>query len=272
MMGNLGRAGYGATTDGLWPYSYDTCDVGTFPRQMDKSGNPSSSATDGYSGSYLSNQPGQRLSACTCPGSDHPGPSVDRGRGAVELDVLEAVVDSTLGGEVSQSLQVAPFNANVKFDESSPATTIYDSNATILNGFTGTDLQQTISALTVTDHDAYGGSKYQTYGVEFWSDMDNRDDGHITWYTSGKKSWTVTSAAIGPDTNSEVDQRLVPEEPMYLIMNLGISASFSTVDFDHLEFPAKMYVDYIRVYQRSGVSEGVGCNPSHHPTANYIVK
>ncbi len=28
-MGNLGRAGYGATLDGMWPYSYDTCDVGS---------------------------------------------------------------------------------------------------------------------------------------------------------------------------------------------------------------------------------------------------
>ena len=26
-MGNLGRAGYGATTDGMWPYSYQACDV-----------------------------------------------------------------------------------------------------------------------------------------------------------------------------------------------------------------------------------------------------
>lgn len=55
-------------------------------------------------------------------------------------------------------------------------------------------------------------------------------------------------------------------------MNLGISASFATVDFDDLTFPTKMYVDYVRVYQRSDVSEGVGCNPSHHPTANYITK
>lgn len=26
-MGNLGRPGYGATTDGMWPYSYQGCDV-----------------------------------------------------------------------------------------------------------------------------------------------------------------------------------------------------------------------------------------------------
>lgn len=32
-MGNLGRPGYGATTDGTWPYTYDSCDVGTFPNQ-----------------------------------------------------------------------------------------------------------------------------------------------------------------------------------------------------------------------------------------------
>ena len=32
-MGNLGRAGYGGTLDGLWPYSYDTCDVGTLANQ-----------------------------------------------------------------------------------------------------------------------------------------------------------------------------------------------------------------------------------------------
>ena len=28
LMGNLGRPGYGATTEGMWPYSYDSCDVG----------------------------------------------------------------------------------------------------------------------------------------------------------------------------------------------------------------------------------------------------
>jgi beta-glucanase (GH16 family) len=32
-MGNLARPGYGGTTDGMWPYSYDTCDIGTLPNQ-----------------------------------------------------------------------------------------------------------------------------------------------------------------------------------------------------------------------------------------------
>jgi beta-glucanase (GH16 family) len=32
-MGNLGRPGYGATTEGMWPYSYDSCDIGTLANQ-----------------------------------------------------------------------------------------------------------------------------------------------------------------------------------------------------------------------------------------------
>jgi len=55
-----------------------------------------------YRLSYLT---GQKLSACTCPGEDHPGPSVTTGRGAPEIDILEAGD----GGVVSQSAVVAPF-------------------------------------------------------------------------------------------------------------------------------------------------------------------
>lgn len=38
-MGNLGRAGYGASLDGMWPYTYDACDVGTVANQT-KNGLP----------------------------------------------------------------------------------------------------------------------------------------------------------------------------------------------------------------------------------------
>ncbi|CED85101.1 Concanavalin A-like lectin/glucanase, subgroup [Phaffia rhodozyma] len=38
-LGNLGRVGYGGTLDGLWPYSYDSCDVGTVANQS-KNGVP----------------------------------------------------------------------------------------------------------------------------------------------------------------------------------------------------------------------------------------
>lgn len=67
-MGNLGRAGYGSTLDGTWPYSYDSCDAGTLPNQTDftKMKTPWMTS-DGYVLSYL---PGQKLSACTCSGEE----------------------------------------------------------------------------------------------------------------------------------------------------------------------------------------------------------
>lgn len=89
-MGNLGRPGYRATTEGTWPYTTDSCDIGTLANQTDPSGNGLKSPK-GFS--YL---PGQRLSSCTCPGEDHPGPTradgTFLGRGAPEIDVFEAYV------------------------------------------------------------------------------------------------------------------------------------------------------------------------------------
>ena len=61
-MGNLGRAGFGASLEGLvsyrgtlssfliksaqWPYSYDSCDVGTLPNQTYPGQNKPLAATE----------------------------------------------------------------------------------------------------------------------------------------------------------------------------------------------------------------------------------
>ncbi len=122
-MGNLARPGFVATTDGMWPYTYDSCDVGTFPNQTlkDHSGPPAALFSDASREKYnneLSWLSGQRLSACTCPNSDHPGPFLSsgqyRGRGAPEIDVFEAEIDKLagVGQVVSQSAQFAPFTAD----------------------------------------------------------------------------------------------------------------------------------------------------------------
>jgi beta-glucan synthesis-associated protein KRE6 len=52
---------------------------------------------------------------------------------------------------------------------------------------------------------------------------------------------------------------------------LGL-ANFQAQDFEHMKFPAQMLVDYVRVYQRTDVTNGVGCDPPQRPTANYINK
>ena len=96
-MGNLGRACYGASLEGMWPYTYDSCDVGTVKNQT-RDGLPIAATMDNDMGANgaLSYLPGQRLSRCTCPGESHPGPihadGTYVGRSAPEIDVFEATV------------------------------------------------------------------------------------------------------------------------------------------------------------------------------------
>ncbi|OWZ14334.1 Beta-glucan synthesis-associated protein [Phytophthora megakarya] len=77
MMGNLGRAIFSASTNRMWPFSYNKCEPAVF------------------------NPDNQRISAC----NDNPGYGMhpNQGRGAPEIDLLEG------GGlAISSSLQIAP--------------------------------------------------------------------------------------------------------------------------------------------------------------------
>lgn len=131
-MGNLGRAGYGATTDGTWPYSYDSCDVGTLPNQTNPDGTPLAASNTGTKGGSLSYLPGQRLSACTCSGEIHPGPiksdGTFKGRSAPEIDMFETQVTSDGIGHISQSAQYAPFNAHYLWDNTTENAIIHNPN------------------------------------------------------------------------------------------------------------------------------------------------
>ncbi|KAM0746475.1 beta-glucan synthesis-associated [Meredithblackwellia eburnea MCA 4105] len=274
-LGNLARAGYGATTDGTWPYSYNSCDLGTLPNQTNVAGTGPAAALniDINDGGQLSQLPGQRLSACTCSGEDHPGPNVGVGRGAPEVDIIEAGVGWRNGGfhgSVSQSAQFAPFDANYAYVNTTPATTVYDDTVTSINSYTGGVYQEAVSGVSFVNGNAYElqGQQFASYGWEMWPDQNN---GFITWQVSGKPTWQITSATVGPNAAAGVGQRLISQEPMYIILNLGIASSFQPVSYGQLKFPAHMKVDYVRVYQRSG-SENIGCDPPNMPTADYINK
>jgi len=54
-----------------------------------------------------------------------------------------------------------------------------------------------------------------------------------------------------------------------LVLNLGMSPGWQTIDLTTMTFPTEMLIDYVRVYQRSG-SENVGCSPDDYPTEEYI--
>lgn len=221
-MGNLGRPGYGATTDGTWPYSYDSCDTGTLPNQTNPDGSPiaaTNTGTDQKTNFELSYLPGQRLSACTCPNAavpnDHPGPNPSKGRGAPEIDVIEAQIDvHNRVGQASQSFQIAPFNAGYQFNNQSPAVEINNPAITAFNNFKGSITQQAISGVSQLDNANYGGQGYQKYGFEWFSDPNHRDNGYISWYVGDTNMWSMTPAAIGPEAETEISQRLIPEEPM----------------------------------------------------------
>jgi len=278
-MGNLGRVGYGASLEGMWPYTYDSCDVGTLANQtMPDKKTPLAATENGdpQHDGVLSFLPGQRLSACTCANDPtHPGPKHKDGtfvgRSAPEIDVIEATVGGA-GGIVSQSGQWAPFNAHYDPVMVEDQTFIINNaSATKINGYRGGVFQQAISATSATNQLCYELSSapcFSTYGFEYKPGFDGA---YISWISQGVQSWTMLSGATAPDPATGIAARPIPQEPLYLITNLGISFGFGTPDFDHLVFPTKMRLDWIRVYQPKDAIN-VGCDPVDFPTASYIAK
>ncbi|KAI0041789.1 glycoside hydrolase family 16 protein [Auriscalpium vulgare] len=269
-MGNLGRAGYGASLDGMWPYTYDSCDVGTVANQT-VGGLPQPATTNGdpSRGGALSWLAGQRLSRCTCPGESHPGPMHSDGtfvgRSAPEIDVFEAVASDK--GYVSQTCQFAPFNEAYKWNQNGNYQ-ITNTSITNLNSYLGGAIQMAVSALTQTAQDCYqlGTGCFSVYGFEYKPGF---DDAYITWINNNVTAWTLMESGMGADTAVEIGPRPIPQEPLYIIMNLGMSTSFGAVDTAHLTFPSVMRVDYVRVYQDAS-QYNIGCDPPDFPTAAYI--
>lgn len=66
-------------------------------------------------------------------------------------------------------------------------------------------------------------------GFEYWTNPSNPSEGYITWMVDGKQSIRLGAPAMGSDQGTNgtgVGQRLIPEEPMSIILNLGISRKF----------------------------------------------
>ncbi|KAI7955156.1 hypothetical protein MJO28_005556 [Puccinia striiformis f. sp. tritici] len=275
-MGNLARPGFGATTDGTWPFSYDSCDVGAMPNQTHpKTGAPGSTVLTSEVGD-LSWQPGQKLSRCTCAAEDHPGPKMSdgtyKGRSSPEIDMVEAYSwEKSATSFGSQSLQIAPYDDKRIWDSQVGSTySIHTESGfrTNVNPYHGGNRQQTLSALATLPQSNFelSGNQSLPYGLEWAPDQDNS---HITWSLDHKPTWTLNSTALKPNPRSMVGQRLISNEPMYMILNLGLSDTFVPVNEAQLVFPAYMRFDYVRFYQRKG-HKNVGCSPKDYPTEKYI--
>ncbi|PWN52664.1 beta-glucan synthesis-associated [Violaceomyces palustris] len=285
LMGNLGRPGYLGSTHGMWPYSYQSCDTGILENQTFVNGSGpvgaiKSTATYALKSGQLSQLPGMRTSACTCPGQDHPGPNNNVGRSSPELDILEAQIQ-THNGEThsfaSQSVQTAPFDFDYQWSNATGDASIYDESITTYNSYVGSPLQEAVSGVTqIPDRGFFDAPNpdFVTFGLAYSPDWDGNGNGYVTWYVDGKPSWTVKGSAIGPSARMDVGQRTIPTEPMSIIMNLGIASGFQPVDFGEggVKFPAYMAFDYVRVYQPDGQADRLSCDPPDHPTADYINK
>ncbi|KAF2744401.1 glycoside hydrolase family 16 protein [Sporormia fimetaria CBS 119925] len=246
-MGNLGRPGYLSTTEGMWPYTYQACDVGITPNQ---------SSYDGLS--YL---PGQKLPSCTCPGEDHPTPGT--GRGAPEIDIIEA--GASYGGLpiCTQSYQVAPFD--IWWRPNSEFTAFPDHSISYPNGYCGGPFQQAVSATTNLNKKWYDGQEYQKYSFEYVPGEGK--DAYIVWKVGGSTTFMMDGRSIGP--NGNIDARQISEEPMSMILNLGYSKSWTEIKYDLLRFPTIMRIDYVRWYQKKGETM-VTCDPPGFETTEYI--
>lgn len=248
-LGNLARPGYLSTTEGVWPYTYDSCDAGITANQ---------SSPDGIS--YL---PGQKLNICTCPGEEHP--NTGTGRGAPEIDIVEGAVDTVIKvGVVSQSYQIAPYDIWYMPDYN--FVEIYNNEVTFMNTYAGGPFQQAVSAistLNVTWYE-YTGGLFQEYGFEYLND---NDDGYITWYVGQDPVVTVKAYLMAP--NGNVGFRRVSKEPMSIIMNLGVSNNWAYIDWPAITFPLMMRVDYVRIYQPKDAIN-MSCDPPDYPTSEYI--
>lgn len=226
---------------------------------------PNQSRPDG-----LSWLPGMRLPSCVCDLSDSAGTS-KHGRSSPEIDVIEASVatltDQTEIGVVSQTYQVAPFDdfyyPNYAFVE------IYNDSVTTMNSYTGGPYQQAFSGLTTLNNEWYetpetGTGEFQTYAFEYVPGTGSSS--MIQWYVGGEPLWKLQAAALGP--NGNIGSRPISEEPMSIIMNLGLSDSFAYIDWQALQFPFVMKIDYVRIYQSGSAS--VTCDPTGWETTQYI--
>lgn len=144
---------------------------------------------------------------------------------------------------------------------------VYDNSITSMNAYQGGPFQQAISGLTNLNNDWYDGKQYQKYAFDYKTG----DSGYITWHVGDEETWTLDARAIGP--NGNIGKRLIPEEPMSIIANFGMSNSFAGVNLEGIlkQLPATMRIDYIRIYQDED-NQIVGCDPEGYPTTEYIRK
>jgi len=281
LFGNLGRAVYQNSNTGLWPWSYSECDADLVLPPFD---------------------PPQRISACDDHDLEREGLHPFQGRGATELDVLEgAVTNDGNKSYVVGSLQLSPglpayFRPPLfGFPTASGAGSWYtgltfghggtdQTDGYANNGWYGppwgvpcpTGCPDALSGGIVNLNDL--DTRYWTYRME-WK---VGPSGHLSWHYDGNFVWGMSAASFGAysscsesggkKTCQRTPPRMIPNEPMSLVMNTAIGTwNGGKTALDGKHWPALFYVDYVRVWQVDD-ELNIGCNPPDFPTKAYIEK
>nr|OQO20930.1 hypothetical protein B0A51_12244 [Rachicladosporium sp. CCFEE 5018] len=166
-------------------------------------------------------------------------------------------------GVATQSFQVAPFDIWWYPEYEFMQTPNY--SFSMVNTYTGGPFQQAVSTTSMLNNDWYDGKAYQKYAFEYAPGSD--EDAYIKWTVGDDEMMTFDARALGP--NGNIGQRMVSEEPMTMIINLGFSEAWVNIDWANLKFPTVYRVDYVRWYQREDF-EMVTCDPPGYETTDYI--
>lgn len=273
LMGNLARSTYVASSEYIWPWSYDRCD-----RQKQRL---------------------QEISACEP--SPHFGLVEQMGRGAPEIDLLEVMPGTgwlpwgMTKPYVSTSLQIAPGKDGKRPNNGDRPHKgmwydgiTYGGNSSINVFFYGLKLDHhddtsyqadALSANTPIHSDFF--ESFHTYRLE-WEPRH-----YIKWYADDKFLYGIYDDSLRDLTGSHI-----PDEPSYILLNTALSTTWGFPipcpqgckcdchDCANPEcscgmqpgfcdsLPAHYLVDYVRVYQRS--EHKVGCSTDTHPTKKFI--
>ncbi len=137
----------------------------------------------------------------------------------------------------------------------------------MMNSYAGGPYQQALSGLSNLNNNWYNGKEYAQYSFYYQPG----GSGKIIWTVADEPVWKFDARAVGP--NGNIGQRVIPQEPMAMIMNFGMSTGFSVLNLTGIAttLPATMRFDYVRIYQPSG-SSSITCDPSGYETTDYISK
>lgn len=224
LMGNLARATYVGSSDWVWPWSFDACD-----RAL---------------------QPKQRFSACNP--YPHYNLEADRGRGAPEIDLLEAMpgyLPQTPTGiyqpYFSSSLQIAPGDDSPGRPQKGGYPrkgSWYEGmeygNRTEQNVFFFGSMTTKPTPLRSYQADALSGNTQMDgnvgHGNGFWSEMHtwrvewqlpasdgSKGLGYLRWYYDDRFIYSVPGATLMDKMGSKI-----PSEPSYLILNTAMSSTW----------------------------------------------